>query len=54
MRHPTTRVVSAGFVIAVGLGYLIVAQNDPTFAQAIALGYIALVLTVALVSSRWS
>ena len=53
VRNPTIRVVSAGFVIAVGLGYLIVAQNDPSFAQAIALGYIALVLTIALVTSRW-
>lgn len=52
MRHPIVRAALGSLVVMVGVIYWAIARHDPAAAQAGALGYIALILTVAVVT-KW-
>lgn len=50
---PNTRLRWTGGMILVSAGYAVLVAKDPEVAQAIALGYVALLLTIFVLVGTW-
>lgn len=50
---PRTRLYLCGFLIVVSAVYAVLVAEDPDVAEAVALGYIALVLTLFFLITVW-